>query len=34
VLAYGSEAGVIRKADEKRLLASEMKFMKRTSGCM
>jgi hypothetical protein len=32
VLSYGSEAWTIKKADEKRLQASEMKFMRRTAG--
>jgi hypothetical protein len=31
-LSYGSEAWTIKKADEKRLQASEMKFMRRTAG--
>jgi hypothetical protein len=32
VLMYGSEAWTIRKADEKRLQAAEMKFMGKTAG--
>jgi hypothetical protein len=32
VLIYGSEARTIRKADEKRQQASEMKFTKKTAG--
>jgi hypothetical protein len=32
VLIYGSEAWTIRKADEKRLQAAEMKFMRKTAG--
>jgi ABC-type ATPase involved in cell division len=32
VLTYGSEAWTIKKADEKQLQASEMKFMRRTVG--
>jgi hypothetical protein len=32
VLSYGSEAWTIKKADEKRLQESEMKFMRRTVG--
>jgi hypothetical protein len=32
VLSYGSEAWTIRKADEKRLQAAEMKFMGKTAG--
>jgi hypothetical protein len=34
ILTYGSEVLKIRKADEKRLLALEMKIMKRTTGCI
>jgi hypothetical protein len=29
---YGSEAWTIRKADEKRLQAAQMKFMRKTAG--
>jgi hypothetical protein len=32
VLSYGSDAWKIKKADKKRLQASEMKFMGRTAG--
>jgi hypothetical protein len=32
VLIYGSEAWRIRRADEKRLQAAEMKFMRKTAG--
>jgi hypothetical protein len=32
VLIYGSEAWTIRKADEKRLQAAEMKFTRKTAG--
>jgi hypothetical protein len=32
VLIYGSEAWIIRKADEKRLQAAEMKFMRNSAG--
>jgi hypothetical protein len=32
VLIYGSETWTIRKADEKRLQAAEMKFMRKTAG--
>jgi hypothetical protein len=32
VLMYGSEAWTIRKADEKRLQAAEMKFLRKTAG--
>jgi hypothetical protein len=32
VLIYGSEAWTIRKADDKRLEAAEMKFMRKTAG--
>jgi hypothetical protein len=32
VLIYGSEAWTIRKADEKRLQAANMKFMRKTAG--
>jgi hypothetical protein len=32
VLIYGREAWTIRKADEKRLQAGEMKFMRKTAG--
>jgi hypothetical protein len=32
VLTYGSEAWTIRKADEKRLQAAEMKFMRKIAG--
>jgi hypothetical protein len=32
VLIYGSEAWTMRKADEKRLQAAEMKFMRKTAG--
>jgi hypothetical protein len=32
VLIYGSEAWTNRKADEKRLQAAEMKFMRKTAG--
>jgi hypothetical protein len=32
VLIYGSEAWTSRKADEKRLQAAEMKFMRKTAG--
>jgi hypothetical protein len=32
VLIYGSEAWTIRKADEKKLQAAEMKFMRKTAG--
>jgi hypothetical protein len=32
VLVYGSEAWTIRKVDEKRLQAAEMKFMRKTAG--
>jgi hypothetical protein len=32
VLIYGSEAWTIRKADEKRLQAAEIKFMRKTAG--
>jgi hypothetical protein len=31
LLIYGSEAWTIRKADEKRLQAAEMKFMRKTA---
>jgi hypothetical protein len=31
VLIYGSEAWTVRKADEKRLQAAEMKFMRKTA---
>jgi hypothetical protein len=34
VFAYGSEAWIVRKPDEKRLSAPELRFMKRTSNCM
>jgi hypothetical protein len=33
VLAYGSEAWTIRKADERRLTTDEMTFMRRTAVC-
>lgn len=32
VLCYGSEAWTLRKCDENRITASEMKFMRRTAG--
>jgi hypothetical protein len=32
VLIYGSEAWTVRKADEKRLQAAEMNFMRKTAG--
>jgi hypothetical protein len=32
ILTYGSEARTIRKADEKRLQAAEMKFVRKTTG--
>jgi hypothetical protein len=32
VLCYGSEAWTIRKGDSNRLMACEMKFMRRTAG--
>jgi hypothetical protein len=32
VLIYGSEAWTIRKADEKRLQAAEMKFTRKAAG--
>jgi hypothetical protein len=32
VLIYGSEAWTIRKADEERLHAADMKFMRKTAG--
>jgi hypothetical protein len=33
VLAYGSEAWTIRKADERRLTTAGMRFMRWTAGC-
>jgi hypothetical protein len=32
MLCYGSEAWTIRKSDESRITACEMKFMRRTAG--
>jgi hypothetical protein len=32
VLSYGSEAGTIRRTDERRLMSAEMCFLKRTAG--
>ena len=31
-LAYGSEVWVIRKRDQRRIIAGEMKFVRRTAG--
>jgi hypothetical protein len=33
VLCYGSEAWTIRKSDESRITACEMKVMRQTAGC-
>jgi hypothetical protein len=32
VLSYGSEAWTIRRTDEKRLISTEMRFLRRTTG--